>query len=241
MQIACPVVTGWPGAIARSATTPARWRGDLVLHLHRLDDADHLAELDEIAVGNPHLQHRALHRARNVVGAARACAGRRPLPPAPGERAVRRLGHVHLHLDAAAVDLRERHTLDGLPRGRRGAPHGLGRELLGAQREQLGLDEPEAGLAGLEARVREERLVEADQRLHAADLELAERAEHAPDRVLAVGAANDQLGDHRVVERRDLRPGGDAGVDTDSGPRRLAVHRDPARATAGSRSRRPRR
>ena len=34
-------------------------------------------------------------------------AGGRALPPAARELAVRRLGHAHLHLDPAAVDLGE--------------------------------------------------------------------------------------------------------------------------------------
>ncbi len=86
-----------------------------------------------------------------------------------------------------------------------------------------------AGLARAKARMGEQRLVEADQRLHSPDLELAERAQHAPDRVLPVCAAHDQLGDHRVVERRDLRALGDARVDAHSGAARLAVDRDRAR------------
>ena len=52
---------------------------------------------------------------------------------------------------------------------------------------------------------REQRAVEAEQRRHAADLELVERAQHPAPRVLAVDAVHDQLRDHRVVERRDLR------------------------------------
>jgi hypothetical protein len=52
--------------------------------------------------------------------------------------------------------------------------------------------------------MREQRLVEADQRLDAVDDELVERAQHPPARVLAVDAVDDELRDHRVVQRRDL-------------------------------------
>jgi hypothetical protein len=47
--------------------------------------------------------------------------------------------------------------------------------------------------------------------------------------VLAVGAVDDQLRDHRVVQRRDLGAGDHPGVDADAGPGRLAVAGDPAR------------
>ena len=42
-QITCPVPTGSPGATDSSRTTPALERVHLVLHLHRLDDTDHLS------------------------------------------------------------------------------------------------------------------------------------------------------------------------------------------------------
>ena len=51
---------------------------------------------------------------------------------------------------------------------------------------------------------RQQRLVERDQRLQALDLVFVERAQHALRRPLAVGVPYDQLGDHRVVHRRDL-------------------------------------
>ena len=56
-----------------------------------------------------------------------------------------------------------------------------------------------------------------------------ERPEHPPPRVLAVDVAHDQLRDHRVVERRDLRALDDTGVHAHAGPRRFAVTRDPSR------------
>ena len=91
---------------------------------------------------------------------------------------------------------------------------------------QLGLDEPMARLALDEARMREQRLVEADQRLHALDVELVERAQHSPARVLAVDAVHDELRDHRVVERGDLAAGNDARVDAHARAARLVVRGD---------------
>jgi hypothetical protein len=54
---------------------------------------------------------------------------------------------------------------------------------------------------------------------HAADIELVERAAHAVDRLdprLAVGA---ELGDHRIVEHRDLAALVHAGIDAHVGAR----------------------
>ena len=73
-----------------------------------------------------------------------------------------------------------------------------------ARRHQLRLDEAVTRLALDEARMRQQRLVEADQRLDAADRELVERAQHPPARMLAIDAVHDELRDHRVVQRRDL-------------------------------------
>ena len=71
--------------------------------------------------------------------------------------------------------------------------------------------------------------MERDQRRQALDLVLAQRAQHPPRGLLAVGVPDDQLGHHRVVHRRDLAALADAGVDADAGPRRLAVAADGAR------------
>ena len=69
----------------------------------------------------------------------------------------------------------------------------------------------------------EDRLVEGDQGGQAADLVFAQRAQHPPRRVLAVDVPDDQLGHHRVVHRRHLGAGLDAGVDPHAGAGRLAV------------------
>src|ERR687888_2280679 len=77
-----------------------------------------------------------------------------------------------------------------------------------------------------EARVPQERAMEPEQRLDAPDLELVERAQHPSPRMFAFDAVDDQLGDHRVVEVRDLGTRADARVDADAGPTRFPVARD---------------
>src|SRR5947208_8814564 len=103
------------------------------------------------------------------------------------------------------------------------------RQLLRTLGEKLRLDDAVAGLARGEARVVEQRPVEADQRRHAADLELAERAQHPAPRVLPVDVLDDELRNERVVQPGNLRPDGDARIDTNPRARRLAVARDPPR------------
>ena len=71
--------------------------------------------------------------------------------------------------------------------------------------------------------------MERQQRAQALDLVLLQRPQHPSRRGLAVDVPDDQLGDHRVVHRRDLRTGLHAGVDADAGARGLAVGADPAR------------
>src|SRR5581483_5699757 len=156
---------------------------------------------------------------------ATARPGGNAFAAAARELAVRRLGHEQLHLHAAAVDLGGGDALERGARPSRRGDVGLG-ELLGARRALWRLDDAVTRLAGAEARVREQCLVKADQRLHAADAVLAERAQHAADRIVAIGAAHDQLRDHRVVERRDDGAFGDARVDTNARPGRLAVQGD---------------
>src|SRR5947209_3676604 len=103
------------------------------------------------------------------------------------------------------------------------------REPLRALRKLFGLYEAVTRLGRDEAGVRKERPMEPDERAHAADLELAERAQHPAAGALAVDVVHDELRDHRVVEAGDVRPRRDARVDTDPRPRRLAIARDPPR------------
>src|SRR5215203_6805871 len=103
------------------------------------------------------------------------------------------------------------------------------RKLLRTLRQLLRLDDPVTRLCGDETGVHEERAVEPEERVHTADLVLAERAEHPLARVLAVDAVDDQLRNHRVIQRGDLPTDGDARIDANPRPRRLAVARDPPR------------
>src|SRR5262249_6553226 len=91
----------------------------------------------------------------------------------------------------------------------------------------LRLDDPVTRRPYDEALVFEQGSMEAEQRRDPADLELFERAQHPPARVLAVDPVDDQLRDERVVEARHLRACGYSGVDAHARPPRLAVARDP--------------
>ena len=70
-QISWPLVIPCPDAIAELGDDAVARRGDLVLHLHRLDDADHLTDGDRISVRDEDLEHGALHRARDGAVAGR--------------------------------------------------------------------------------------------------------------------------------------------------------------------------
>src|SRR5205085_2940527 len=65
-------------------------------------------------------------------------------------------------------------------------------ELRGARRQQLRIDDAVTRAAVDEARVAEQRLVEAEQRLHATDFVFVERTQHPPPRVLAIDAVHDE-------------------------------------------------
>jgi hypothetical protein len=72
------------------------------------------------------------------------------------------------------------------------------RQLFCALRKLLRLDDAVTRGALDEALVFEQGPVEAEQGRDPADLVLLERAQHAPARVLAVDAVDDQLRDERV-------------------------------------------
>ena len=80
------------------------------------------------------------------------------------------------------------------------------RQLLCLLRELFGLHGSRARACLHETRLAEQRAMKAEQRLDTADLELLERAQHAPACVLAVDAVDDELREQRVVERRHLGP-----------------------------------
>ena len=201
-----PVATEPPSDTPSSSTVPARRSGDLVLHLHRLDHADQRALLDLGALLDGDLQHGPLDRRDELAGgpAAAAASSARAAAPAWPRRpagAVRR--------PASPITVTSKRAAGHLHRV-------LARDLLGRSSSSAGcsaagnascfsqlpvLDQVAAGLAVRPLLGGEQRLVERDQRLQAADLVLAERAQHALGRGLAVHVPDDQLGDHRVVER----------------------------------------
>jgi len=90
----------------------------------------------------------------------------------------------------------------------------------------LVLDEVAAGLAPGPLLGGEHRLVERDERLQPLDLVLLERPQHPRGRALAVAVPHDELGDHRVVHRRDLAARAHARVDAHAGPGGLLVGAD---------------
>ena len=86
---------------------------------------------------------------------------------------------------------------------------------------------PVARLAAREARVLEQRPVEAEQGRRPFDRNSASARSIRAIARLAVDVVDDQLRDHRVVEPAHLVPGLDARVDAHAGPGRLAIRRDP--------------
>ena len=216
-QITWPVPTASPAATERSATTPSRVRVHLVLHLHRLDDADHLARLDGVARRRRAREDGALHRAddRVLAGAAappaeaaRAAAGRArgtaararaAAPRSAGRRPPRREPLAHGSVRAAALPLSHETTR---PPAAPAPP----------TRRRRGTSPPRRSTGARAARGGSRAALDA------ADLELVERAQHPVARVLAVDAVHDQLRDHRVVELRDRRALRDARVDANPGP-----------------------
>src|SRR5262245_38682733 len=111
------------------------------------------------------------------------------------------------------------------------------RQLIRTFRELWRLCRVPTRLAGREARMLEQRAVEPDESLHAADLVLADGAEHPAPRMVAVDSVRAELRYERVVEADDLAPAGHSRVDPDARPRRLPVARDPPRGREEARGR----
>ena len=84
-QITCPLATASPAATTSSDDGAGAVGDDLVLHLHRLDDADDVARLDHVSVDHVDREHGPLHRADD--GVAPAPPGRPPRAPADAARA----------------------------------------------------------------------------------------------------------------------------------------------------------
>ena len=91
-QISCPLAIGSPGSDRQAAHDAVAGRGDLVLHLHRLDDADDLAGGDAVTLGDVDLEHRPLHRAGH--GARAGAAQPRAPVASPPRRAPPTAGSV---------------------------------------------------------------------------------------------------------------------------------------------------
>src|SRR5437764_463479 len=139
-----------------------------------------------------HRQHGALHRAHDRVrpGAARA-AGTQTLATSAGELRERLLRPQEAHLETFAVHFDKANCRGQTPYGVRPQPlPSPVLQLLGPRRQQVRLDQAVAGLPFDEAWVRQEGLVEPDQRLHALDDELVERPPHSAACMLAVAAVH---------------------------------------------------
>src|SRR5829696_4863664 len=194
-----------------------------------LDDAEHLAGLDLVAVRDFDREHGALHRADDGVArraVVRPCGD--ALSASPDELGVRRLGEVELELVTAPIQLGvEDAFAGGGTVRRRGYVCCPMRKLLRTLRKLLRLHDAVARLALGEAGMLEQRLVESEQRGHALDPVLPERAEHAATRVLPVDSVDAELRDQWVIEADDVTPSLDAGVHSHAGTARLHVARDP--------------
>ncbi len=134
---------------------------------------------------------------------------------------------------ASACDFRERRGEQRI-----GACRGDG----GKQRGLVARDETRVDRARCKRVVRHDTLQEGNVGRDADDLVLGERLLIRLQRRGAVLAVDDQLGDHRVVVRRDRVPRANAGVHAHRGARRPAREGGRAcRSTAGNRARGPRR
>ena len=201
--------------------------GHLVLHLHRLDDADHLARRDLVALGDLHVQHGSLHRADDGAAApartapatghafgerARGTAAR-ARAPSPS-RAARRPPPRSPRSIVAPPAAEPAPTQLRRPAPRPAPPAQATRRRRGMSRRRGSTD---ATAAPCGSRSASSRRRSGTRRGRAASV---------PDRVLPVGAAHDQLRDHRVVERRDDRAPATPESTRTPGPGRLAVGGD---------------
>ena len=205
-------------------------RGDLVLHLHCLDDGYDLAGLDVIALGDLELQHRALHRRddRALGSPARATtlAGTDPVACLFGTRRGRQAQH---HVVAPPVDLDR-----DVPRNRRAAGRASGRRdrLIGECSTGIGpgaLNQTGAGLACRKLGCAHDDAVHRQERLWPDDLVLIERAPHAGNRTLARRVPDEQLRNHWVVAVVDLAALLHARLDADTRTARRSVAEQLAR------------
>ena len=211
-------------------------RGDRVLHLHGLEHGNEVAGLDLLALLDGHLDDGSLHGRRHGIagssGTGSATAGAGLGLAADGAAVVRATeGEVagQRDLDATAVHLDDDLlALDGLvvvSRGTGGGP-GLDR-VVPLLLDPLGVD-VEAVVVADERRVGDDVRVERDDRGHALDLVLGQGAGGAGERLVAVLAPHDQLGEHGVELATDGVALLDAGVHADAGAVGLLVGGDGA-------------
>src|SRR5262245_58767085 len=185
------------------------WGSDLILHLHGLDYKKHLSGLDGLAWLGPHRQDRSLNRADDAIGGRwTVCAGfwaTRPAGVGSG-RFGGCCGAVfgHTNVEPPAVDFDGKRS-DGLGYVRLAA---IAARLRGCRQllklfTEVARNEVHRRRAGHERRRRQRELMKRYRRGNARDPVIGQRAAHARQRLLAVGAPSDQLGNQRIIVLRD--------------------------------------
>ena len=244
-----PAPTVSPGATRTSVTVPALSVVDLVLHLHGLEDADRLADLDRVAHRHQHLDDRALHgrhdpaappaprrrrrrRRRARAGRRGAGAGRRPTGGASGSHTAPRSGGRRPRRRPA------RRTRIGAPAAAAGRAAGRrGRRSRGGPRPTGGVRRRRRS-RGARGWRRWAGMVVATPSTSVSP----QGPQHAPAGLLPVVAPGDDLGDEVVVVLADGVALVVAGVDAHAEAAGAGEAGDGARATGGSARRRgPRR
>src|SRR4051794_4930515 len=190
-------------------------RLERLLHLHRLDDHHGVALGDLLALLDHDLDDRALHgRSDRVAAGGRAgllAAGplglplRRATGPGAGGNPSEVAGEHHL--EPLAAHLHDHGLTLALFVGLRGVTAVGGDLVVEVGLDPLGVD-VEGALTGRigrtdVGRVADDGLVEGDDRGHAVDDELVQRAARALQRLGPVAAGDDQLGDQRVERAGD--------------------------------------
>ena len=207
-------------------------RRELVLHLHRLDDADHRAALDHVALADA-------RRSRTVpcIGLTTASAAPTAAASVASARSRRRASSRYAGSGRSTVTSRgarrPRPPSSAATTSVRTAPLPLfadASQLLRKLRQLLRLDERrDTSRRGRSSRARAARGGSRRASSTPPISNSVERPQHPAARPLAVGVVDDQLREQRVVEPADLRPRRHARVDAHPRARRLAVARDPPR------------
>ena len=238
-QMTCPAATGPPIAIEKLRDDAAVRRAHLVLHLHRLDDAEHLTGLDRVAVGDGDGQHRSLHRRDDRVAARR----RRLRARAP----LRRRASSRHGCSGSSTRTSKRRPSTSTVRARstvapvrRAAPTGP-EPSSSAARAASSSDStspwhvsPRTKHSCESSALWKPSSVFGPSITNSSSARSIRRA-----RVLAVDAVHDQLRDHRVVDAGDLVARRDARVDAHARSRRLAIRGHETRRRQEARAPRP--